>query len=351
MISINPKRNRGGVAVAAALVTFMATFITSLIASGASQNGQPPAQQPPPAQQQPAPQPPPEPAAGQQPEGQRGRGQRGQGQQGQQGQQPPQEGQLGQAPAPGTPPKPYIPLAASTLADHPDAYSGEPVTVTGAVEQKLSTLAFSVDQDKTKTTGKDILVLAPRMNEPIEANTYVTAIGQVVKFDPDEVAKKSKDIKLDLPPEVIEKYRGKPAILATAVINQAGVDVAKRLPPPMTAEEQSFQKVMLQVGPANTALRGALDKSDAKVVQDNAQVLKQAFTQTEAFWKGKGKADAVKWAQDARTHADSIDRAVVAGKWDEVKTEAGALAQQCASCHGAYRERFDDGQFRIKTGG
>ena len=336
MGSIKPGRSWGGVAVAAALMM----FVGSLAAQNGQQQQQPPQPpQPPPQTEQPQ---------TAQPEGQRGRGQRGQGQQ---GQQPQQEGQRGQPPAPGTPSKPYIPLAASTLFDHPDAYYGEPVTVTGAVEQKLSTLSFSIDQDKTKSTGKEVLVLAPRMNEPVEANTYITAIGEAMKFDPDEIAKKSKDFKLDLPPDVVAKYRGKPAILATAVINQAGVDVAKRLPPPMTADEQALQKLMLQIGPANTALRAALDKNESKVVQDNAQVLKQAFTQTEAFWKTRGKADAVKWAQDARAYAESIDRAVVAGKWDDVKTEAGSLAQQCASCHGTYRERFDDGQFRIKTGG
>src|SRR5919202_3804111 len=322
MKRMETERTWGSVAVAAALAIFV-------VSVGAQSAQQPPAQQP--STQQPPSTPPAR--AAQQPPQTEGRGQRG------------------QPPAPGTPPKPYIPLAASTLADHPDAYYGEPVTVTGAVEQKLSTLAFTVDQDKTKSTGKEVLVIAPRKNEPVEANTYITAIGEAVKFAPDEIAKKSKDIKIDLPPDAVAKFRGKPTILATNVINQAGVDVARRLAPPMTAEEQALQKMMLQIGPANTALRGALDKSDAKVVQDNAQVLKQAFTQTEAFWKARGKADAVKWAQDARTHADSIDRAVVAGKWDEVKTEAGALAQQCASCHGAYRERFDDGQFRIKTGG
>ena len=52
------------------------------------------------------------------------------------------------------------------------------------VDQTLSPTAFSVDQDKTKSTGKDVLVLAPRLNEPIELNTYVTVIGEVVKFDP-----------------------------------------------------------------------------------------------------------------------------------------------------------------------
>ena len=89
------------------------------------------------------------------------------------------EGAAPAAPAPGTPTKPYVPLAASTLADHPDTYYGEFVTVTGAVEQTLSKLAFSVDQDKTKSTGKDVIVVAPTLMEPVVANSYVTIIGEV----------------------------------------------------------------------------------------------------------------------------------------------------------------------------
>src|SRR4029077_19418512 len=79
--------------------------------------------------------------------------------------QPPAQGQgrggrggqpgAGAPAAPAAPAKPYIPLVASTLADHADTYYGELVTVTGAVETTLSKLAFSVDQDKTKSTGKD----------------------------------------------------------------------------------------------------------------------------------------------------------------------------------------------------
>src|SRR6266581_3568674 len=68
---------------------------------------------------------------------------------------------------------PRVPLAASTLAANPDPYIGEWVTVTAAVEQTLAVLAFSIDQDKTKSTGKEILVLAPRMNSPVDLNTYV----------------------------------------------------------------------------------------------------------------------------------------------------------------------------------
>jgi hypothetical protein len=241
-------------------------------------------------------------------------------------------------------------VAASTLAAHPETYYGEGVSLTGAVEQLLSKSAFSVDQGKTKKPGAEVLIIAPTLQQPVDSNAYVTVLGEVIKFDPEVIGKKAKDYKNDLAPDVAAKYLGHTTVIATSVITAAGLDIAKRLPPPMTTEEQDFQKVMRQVGPANTALRGALDKSDVNSTKEQTAVLVKAFTQAEAFWKARGKADAVKWAADARAQADSVDKAVVAGKWDDAKTSAGTLGQQCQSCHGAYRERFDDGSFRIKTG-
>jgi mono/diheme cytochrome c family protein len=275
--------------------------------------------------------------------GQRGgRGQRGGG-------QPAGEGQRGAPPA--STAKPVVPVAANTLLERPDAFIGESVTLTGPVGQSLSGTAFSVQPAKgTKASDKDVLVLAPRLNEPVAQNGYVTAIGPVIRFDPDEVSKHAKDIKVDLPPDVIAKYRGQPVILATAVINGSGVNLAQRLPPAMTTEEQSFQKVMQQVGPANTALRAAIDKMDANAAKENAAILQQAFVKTEAFWKSRGKNDAVQLAQEAHKEADGVGQALAAAKWDDAKTTAASLAQKCAACHGEYRERFDDGSFRIKAG-
>jgi cytochrome c556 len=106
---------------------------------------------------------------------------------------------------------------------------------------------------------------------------------------------------------------------------------------------------MKQVGAANGALRGDADKMDLAATKEHAATLTKAFTTTEAFWKTKGKTDAITWAQEAKTLAMSIDTAAAAAKWDDVKTSAGTLGQKCASCHGAYRERFDDGSFRIKN--
>ena len=106
-----------------------------------------------------------------------------------------------------------------------------------------------------------------------------------------------------------------------------------------------------QVGPAFAALRTGIDNSNAEAAAKNVAVLKQAFAETEAFWKTKAKTDATQWAADARKQVDLVDHAVAAAKWDDAKAPAGTLGQSCASCHGAYRERLDDGTYRIKMAG
>jgi cytochrome c556 len=264
-------------------------------------------------------------------------------QQPQRGQEPP-AGRGGAAPTP----KAIVPVSAGTVVNNPDTYIGEYVSLTAPVEQTLTKSTFSVDQDRAKSE-KEILVIAPTLTGAVEPNAYVTILGEVVKFDPDEIKKKTKNYTLDLSPDLIAKYKGKPAVVATAVVvNATGIDIAKVLPPPMTPEELEFQKIMRQVGPANTALRTAIDKMDAAAVKEQATLLASSFTKTEAFWKTKGKPEATGFAAEAKKRSDAILTAVGSNNWDDVKAEAGPLGQQCASCHGAYRERLDDGSFRIK---
>ncbi len=275
----------------------------------------------------------------------------------QSGQQPAPQGGQPAAPqgapqgAPAAAPRAIVPVAASSVANNPDAYVGENVAMTAAVEQSLSRTAFSVDQDKTKTTGKDVLVLAPRLNEPVELNSYVTVIGELIKFDPYEIAKRWKNIPLDLPADVAAKYLGKPVVLATSVINGASNDLARRLPPPMSPEEVAYSKVMQQVQPAFGALRKGVDAKDTNMANQNAAVLRQAFTQVEAFFKAKKVADAMQWAGDARKLVEGIEKAAAEARWEEATASAGNLQKACATCHGVYRERFDDGSFRMKLGG
>ena len=213
-----------------------------------------------------------------------------------------------QAPPPpaNTPPKPLVPVAASSVAANPDSYVGEYVTMTGAVEANLTKTSFSVDQDKTKATGKEVLVLAPTLQKQADQNGYVTVIGQLIKFDEKEVAAKLKDYQIDLSPADIAKYKGKPVVLATAVINTSGIDIAKKPIPPMTADDLALQKIMTKLPPAQAAVRKSLDSKDAAGAKEQATVLKDSFTQIEAFFKTKNNQEAMKWAGEGKGHAESI---------------------------------------------
>ena len=258
----------------------------------------------------------------------------------------------GQAPPPaaGTPPKPLVPVAASSVAANPDTYVNEYVTMTGAVEANLTKTAFSVDQDKTKATGKEVLVIAPNLQKPTDQNGYVTVIGQLIKFDEKEVASKLKDYQIDLSPADIAKYKGKPVVLATAVIDNAGIDIAKKPIPPMTADELALQKIMTKLPAAQGAVRKTLDSKDAAGAKEQATILKDSFTQIEAFFKAKNNAEATKWAAEGKHHADAILVNLGLNNIEAAKTSITPLGGTCASCHGKYRERMDDGTFRLKSG-
>jgi hypothetical protein len=251
-------------------------------------------------------------------------------------------------PAAGTPPKPLVPVAASSVANNPDPYVNEYVTMTATVEANLSKTSFSVDQDKTKSTGKEVLVLAPSLQKPADANAYVTVIGQLIKFDEKDVAAKLKDYQLDLSAADIARFKGKPVVLATAVINNSGIDIAKKPIPPMTADDLVLQKIMTKLPPAQGAVRKSLDSKDMAGAKEQATILKGAFTEIEAFFKTKNNQEALKWAGEGKNHAEAILVNLGLNNIEAAKTSITPLGSTCASCHGKYRERMEDGTFRIK---
>jgi hypothetical protein len=242
---------------------------------------------------------------------------------------------------------PTVPLTASSYLLHPELYLGQQVSMMGTVGRTITKTTFTMAQGKTAMKG-DVLVVAPTLIEQPDANAYITVVGSAVKFDPADIARRFKDYTLDLPADMIEKYKGQPVVLATSVINNANADIAKRAPKPATPEEQALDNVMKQVNPTFTALRQSLDASAATTAKQHAGELKGFFTQTQAFFKGRGTADATGWAGDAIGLVDKIDAAAAAGKWDDAKASATTLNGLCGQCHTAHRERQDDGTYRVK---
>jgi hypothetical protein len=245
-------------------------------------------------------------------------------------------------------PQALVPVAASTLAASPDQYVGMTVTLTAAVDQTYGATAFSVDQDRAKSAGQDVLVLAPLLNAPVEPNAYVTVIGDVVRFDLAETAARMKDAMPLLGPEVVAKYRGRPAIIATSVINGAMTDLARRLPPPISPAELALSKVMKQVGPGFTTLRQSATAGSGPETTAQAAALVKLFGEAAAFWKIQSRPDAIQWTEDAKLTSGAIEAAAAKGDWEAVKTAVPKLQAICGSCHGIYRERLDDGTYRFK---
>lgn len=241
-----------------------------------------------------------------------------------------------------------VPVAASSLVLTPDIYIGELVSMMGVVEANLTPTSFSVDQKAGEATAQQVLVIAPTLQQPVEADAYVTVVGEVIRFDPAEIARRAEDYELDLPADVIARFQGKAVVLATSVVDAALEDLAKVPPPPLTPEEEKFDGVMKQVNEANGIVRKGIDGESASLAQQGTNVLKVAFTDTEAFFKGRGSEDAVTWAQEARAAVESIDAAIAEENWEGATAAVGEMAMRCSSCHAEYRVRIDDGSFRVK---
>lgn len=231
------------------------------------------------------------------------------------------------ASAPAAAPRPLVPAAANSIAASPEAFYGQVVTITASVDRILSPTSFTVDQNPKKNADSDVLVIVQSLSAPPILNAHVTVIGEVIRHD------------------------GRPAIRATTVLTSAGIDLAKRTLPPMTPEEEALDKTMKAIGPAFNAIRQAVAAPGGENVVPHATTLVKGFGTTETFWKTRGVADAQKWAADALAQSDALETAVAAGKWEDAKAALGALQQTCSACHAAYRERLDDGSYRIRSEG
>jgi cytochrome c556 len=249
------------------------------------------------------------------------------------------------------------PVATNRIAQNPDAYYGKLIAVSAGVEQILSKTAFVIDQQRkvvgsmdVQPIGRPVLVIAPYLTGRLDPKSYLWVRGELVKFEPTAIARLAPDYKLDLGPELVARYQGQPVLLANSVVNSTHVELGKKPYPPPGPEEVSLSAAMKTIGPAFAALQAALKESTVEGVTQNAAKLQPAFSQTEAIWDDLGQSAASEWARTARDHADAIEHAAAEGKWDAVKTSAGALNRLCQNCHGAYRDRQEDGVFRIRPG-
>lgn len=262
-------------------------------------------------------------------------------------QMPPQGRGGGAGQGQATPPPDPIPTTAASIMLSPAAYLGKVVSVTASVAKPLTATTFIVDQNRNPAQG-EILVIAPGIVKMPAADAYVTVVGDLVAFDPAALAAKLTTYKLDVPADVIAKFQGKPAIVATAVVGSNLSDLTKKPAAPMSPDDLKLSALMQQISPASAAMRTAIAGSDAAAVKARTAELKKLFGDVQEVFKGLNLMTAMLYANDAMKQTDAAAAAAAAGNWPEVTTASTNLSAACTTCHNAHRERQDDGTFRLK---
>ena len=245
-----------------------------------------------------------------------------------------------------------LPVATTSLVRNPEAYYDKLVTISAGVDRVLSKTMFVVDQRRAagptavEAVGAPVLVVAPFLDRPLQPNRYLLIKGQLMTFGAASFARLSASYTPDIGAEAEAAYHGQPVLVASSVLDSTYKELALR--PPPGPDEVTLSTAMRVISGSFNNLRSAAQASKPEPIKEHAAKLDEAFAQTEPVWSKLALGTAEGWAREARGHVAAIERGSAAGDWEAARASAAALNQLCQNCHGAYRERRDDGNFGLK---
>jgi hypothetical protein len=114
---------------------------------------------------------------------------------------------------------------------------------------------------------------------------------------------------------------------------------------PLTVEE--YDALERRIGDAFATFERHVMAREGADAAEEATMLAVALGEVERFWAQHRRADAVKWAQDARSAATEAAGAATAGDFAKATRSTSSLERTCAQCHAAYREQAG-GAYRIR---
>jgi cytochrome c556 len=131
--------------------------------------------------------------------------------------------------------------------------------------------------------------------------------------------------------------------VVTLILSIARVSAAEPV------DEKQFQKLMKEVGDVGKRFRSGVESKNSEQVSKDANRAAEIHKQLVAFWHDRKAADAVKWSEETSKAATMLATAAKVGDWEKAKTELQNYGKSCKGCHDAYREKLDDGSYRIKS--
>ena len=144
---------------------------------------------------------------------------------------------------------------------------------------------------------------------------------------------------------------------ATAALAGA-VTIAAQGPPPQPAgtgmttaktwADADLDRLMKEIGSTVGVLRKAVEGQNAELLKTNADKIEELFEDVDDFWGARNIHAAANFADDAAEHAEHIEDAADAKDFTKAAEHLKLLQSTCASCHGQFRDKGPDGQYRIK---
>jgi len=147
------------------------------------------------------------------------------------------------------------------------------------------------------------------------------------------------------------------SLFLSAAVLAAAVTIGAQGAPPQPAASMTtartwtdadLDRIMKEVGATFGMLRKSIDGQNAELGKQQAEKLESLFEEVDDFWNARNVDDAADWGDDAAEHADHIEDAIDDKDFTKAAEHAKLLQGACATCHGKYRDKGPDGQYRIK---
>jgi hypothetical protein len=146
-------------------------------------------------------------------------------------------------------------------------------------------------------------------------------------------------------------------LLLTAMASVAAITVAGQgtpaAPQPATAAVKTWtdadlDKLMKEINSTVGLLRKSVDGQNADLAKEQADKMNHLFEDVDDFWNSRNVRDAADWADDAAEHAEHTKDAIDAKDFAKASEHLKLLQSMCGTCHGKYRDKGPDGNYRIK---
>jgi hypothetical protein len=117
------------------------------------------------------------------------------------------------------------------------------------------------------------------------------------------------------------------------------------------AYQRSHPEIMQSVVATRTAVTENIEAGNAAATATSAMELQGLFMELVPIYERMNLAPAIMLAKQAAATAGETAAAAKANNMEAAGTAHGSIGKACGGCHGQFREKADDGSYRIKTGG